>query len=502
MAKQISQKEWLKKKQQIKEAIARVDIPEEFSPEEKAKRVERAKVDFFYFCDTYLPHYFGEDKTPDVHYEWINEVERTDKRVIPIAAPRGHAKSTRITFGWPLWQVLKGTEHIIPIISDTEYQAIDHTMKIKLELEDNKRIREDFGEIAVDGGDGDFIANYSCRVLAMGAGQKIRGLKHQQHRPRIIICDDLENDKDVLSEKMREKLWKWFMAALIPALHPKQSRIFIVGTILHYDSLLNNLIKKFDGKIYKALENGKSLWESRFSVETLESMRETMGNTLFEQEMNNNPVDEGSREFREDDLQVYTSISEKVKYFKTYTDPAVGRNKKSDYSASITGALGESGTIYIEACNIEKQPIKKTMDYIFKNAEEYSLAESAIETFAFQEVLKQWIEENSKRDNKYIPVIGHTPKGSKESRIKSLVPLIQNGTIKFKGARHFKEVKGYSNGIQVLLEQILQFPKGKNDDGPDCLASLVERMKSKKGKYGSSAKESFINKFSNFSFYK
>ena len=155
-----------------------------------------------------------------------------------------------ITLAKTLKMVLYKAEKIIPIISDTNEQATERLTEIKMELLENERIKHDFGEFEITGKEDNLTINSEIKLRALGSGQKVRGLRMRQHRPGLIICDDLENDEAVMSVDRRKKLWKWFMTVLVPALHPTKGRIFIVGTVLHYDGLLNNLLKKYNGKKY------------------------------------------------------------------------------------------------------------------------------------------------------------------------------------------------------------------------------------------------------------
>ena len=43
----------------------------------------------------------------------------------------------------------------------------------------------------------DFTTLNDIRVKARGRGQRLRGLKHKQWRPDLVILDDLENDVNV-----------------------------------------------------------------------------------------------------------------------------------------------------------------------------------------------------------------------------------------------------------------------------------------------------------------
>mgnify|MGYP000314142815 FL=1 len=222
MAVKTTKKQYSKLKDEILSLLEEVSLFEDNSKEAQKGRVEKAKQDFFYFFSTYFPHYI-EEETPDFHKELIKEIEK-NQEIIPVAAPRGFAKSTIITFAYVMWQIIKGHEGIIPIVMDTKDQAEEQTGRIKIELENNPRIINDFGKFITKGSDDRFDINSRVRIQALGSGQKPRGLKYNQHRPKLVICDDLENDEAVENPARRKKLLNWFLRALYPALHPKDGK--------------------------------------------------------------------------------------------------------------------------------------------------------------------------------------------------------------------------------------------------------------------------------------
>jgi len=62
---------------------------------ERSERVERSKVDPFFFYKTYLPHYF-QNKPAQFHYDLVKLFEQShDNTLLVICAPRGAAKSTK-----------------------------------------------------------------------------------------------------------------------------------------------------------------------------------------------------------------------------------------------------------------------------------------------------------------------------------------------------------------------------------------------------------------------
>ena len=111
MAVKTTKKQYSKLKDEILSLLEEVSLFENDSKEAQKERIEKSKKDFFYFFNTYFPHY-AEEGTPDFHRDLIKEIEKKQE-IIPVAAPRGFAKSTIVTFAYTMWEILKGHEGII-----------------------------------------------------------------------------------------------------------------------------------------------------------------------------------------------------------------------------------------------------------------------------------------------------------------------------------------------------------------------------------------------------
>ena len=225
----------------------------------KGLRRRLGAFDLEYFGRAYLAHYFvrsspafhGEldriwregvlkGKNPDTD---AKEISRGDGCRRAIEAPRGHAKSTTFTFKDDLHAALYAYKHYIIILSDSSEQAEGFLADIKTELEENAALREDFGELQgrVWKSSVILLAN-GVKIEAIGSGKKIRGRRHKQWRPDLIVCDDLENDENVNTPEQRKKLRDWFYKAVSKA-GDTYTDIVYIGTLLHFDALLANVAK-------------------------------------------------------------------------------------------------------------------------------------------------------------------------------------------------------------------------------------------------------------------
>src|SRR4029077_1827283 len=89
------------------------------------------------------------------------------------------------------------------------------------------------------------FSKLNARITAASSEQSIRGLRHNQHRPDLIVGDDLEDMASVKTKEGRQKTYQWFTGEAIPA-GDKNTRTIIVGNLLHEDSLLMHLKRNID----------------------------------------------------------------------------------------------------------------------------------------------------------------------------------------------------------------------------------------------------------------
>jgi predicted phage terminase large subunit-like protein len=244
-----------------------------------AKQVVKAacfwdKVCFACVClSHHVPDTFGKH-----HKEMLDRLipgQRGIKRVD--MAPRGHAKTTsRITIEvlWDIcfarWCELLGflPDVYIGIISETTDLSEAHIDTIKAELEDNPVIRALFGSLTGSPwGMTLFRTSNGVWVERFGRRSQIRGKKRGKDRLTKIVLDDVENLETVRSPTRRRQIADWMARDVAPAgLRGGKTNLVCVGTSLHPDALLVNLVKNpgFDSTIYRAClseSHRPDLWE-------------------------------------------------------------------------------------------------------------------------------------------------------------------------------------------------------------------------------------------------
>jgi predicted phage terminase large subunit-like protein len=478
LKKKLTQKEFRQRADEILYRLS-LDVTPfwEDSEEKQKQRLQRAEADPLYFCRTYLPHYFSHAPAT-FHYELVSLLEARGgeaARPAAVAAPREFAKTTVCAFGYVLHQICFRRRHFIIIGSDTEDLASDLTGYLYLELLYNERLHQDFGELvkpnrSVD----DFITLNDIRVKARGRGQRLRGLKHKQHRPDLIILDDLENDINVRNPEIVEQILDWVKAAVYPSLDAG-GNLLVIGTILRWKSALHLMLTSedepycyFTRRIYRALtEDGASLWEARHPVSRLEMQKRLMGTVAFNREKMNEPVQEKGL-FQEDWVRYYHPdiLKDRDLVVAGFFDPSLETGAASDYKAFVTvGWDRREMLFYVMDAFIQQTTLEQAMRTICNRHREYGCQVLGVEDNLFQRLLLKEFEGLGKELGLALPLKGVTQRIAKETRVAGLSPLLERGKIRF--------IRGHSDQ-ERLIEQLLYFPsRTMHDDGPDALEGAI-----------------------------
>ncbi len=447
-----------------------------------------------------------------------------------IAAPRGFAKSIIVSVEFVIYCICYKLEDFIVIISNTQKQAERQLFNMKNELTANNRLKRDFPDICEIGkklgpprwrSDEVITANL-INVIALGTGQQIRGRRHKEFRPTLIILDDIETDENTQNPDSYYKLYDWLTKSVLKSGSSSTNTIF-VGTIHHYNSLLAQFthatqhpgwIKRvyqavinwaedmglwqewqniFNFRQYSEEKTGPEaaeaffkehkeqmlkgvelLWPQNAGYYKLMCQREEEGYISFDSEMQNEPVNPRDCIFNLEEFhywddrfqtqeELLSSIESDYTMFGS-CDPSLGKNIfRGDYSAILTAVRdNETKTLYILDADIEKRAFDKTIQDIIAHHRCRKYSRFAFETNQFQEYAAEQLEKEAEETGHALSLekIKHT--SDKILRIQSLQPLVKNGTIQFSRRHH------------NLLEQMRFFPRGKNDDGPDALEMLVQ----------------------------
>lgn len=481
-----------------------------FDPDPAALAARRAQAekDYRFFARTYFPHYVKKSEAALHSYLYDRLPEIVDNGIgdhEAIAAPRGNAKSTLVTQIFVIWCVVTGRKHYPVIVMDALDQAATMLEAIKAELAFNPRLSMDFPE-ACGGGRvwqvGTIITANDVKVQAFGSGKRMRGLRHGPHRPDLVIGDDLENDENVRSPEQRDKLENWLKKTVLSLGAADDTMdVIIIGTILHYDSVLSRLLKNplWNSKKFKSIErwpDNMHLWEqweesllnlgpevaqafyqaNKLEMEAgaavcwpdgqplylLMVKRARDGRAAFDSEQQNDPVSGDDAPFAHIlDGCWWQNLPPDLVYFGA-CDPSLGKAGASrDPSALLVGGFDRAtGKLYVVEAPIKKRLPDRIIEDVIALQRQYRCVLWVVEAVQFQEFLYTELVKRSAIAGVPVPARAVKPTADKLLRIETLQPHFANGLIKLNPSQ------------TTLIDQLRHFPKADHDDGPDALHML------------------------------
>jgi predicted phage terminase large subunit-like protein len=435
--------------------------------------------------------YDGATPTPQFHID-LWELFTNKHRCVAAAAPRGHGKSTAITFAYALANALFREKRFLVIVSDTEAQAINFISDIKTELKENEDLISLFGIKSLDKDtETSIIVRFDddalFRIDAKGQGFK-RGMKWDNKRPDLIICDDLENEEVVYNKERRDKFKRWFYGTVIPSLS-KDGILRVVGTILHLDSLLNNLMpdeyllstkieplktynyvthSQWRSVRYRAHSEDFSqiLWPSRWPKEELIKIREDYTakglSDVYSQEYLNYPVDEKTSYFKRDDLLPSTEIDKKRnKRYYAATDFAISSGNRSDYTVIAVVGVDEEGRLHVEDMRRGRWDALEIINEMFSVHKRYKPELFVVERGAIEKAIGSVLRAEMYKRGVFLNIHPMSPTKDKQTRARSFQARLRSG-----GVRFDKEADWYPE----LEDEMARFPKARHDDQVDALS--------------------------------
>ena len=446
------------------------------------------------FSQKYLVGRYDEPKPiPDVHREWW-ALCMSDHPQVAIAAPRGHAKSSAITFAYTTFILLERVSKHLLLLGSNEELAAAFLKEISTELNENEELRRDYRiekfvketetEIVVQ-----MAGGYRFRVIAKGAGQRMRGLKWERKRPDTVIADDMEDEEMVASEQRREKFRQWFYGTVRPLMR-SGGRIRIVGTIIGYDSLLERSMpsKKEPATVVEALriyssqvkawaavkyrahneELTEVLWPEQCNAERLRAIRSeyaSMGMLdIYGQEYLNDPVDKGTAYFRQQDfLAMRPQDLETRKTYYVGIDLAIGEKDRNAYTAMVVGGMDSDGVLHIVDVRRDRIDGLAIMEEMFSIQDRWAPDMFRTESENIEKAIGSFIYREMDERQKYMNIDPKPPTKDKDKRAQAIRARMRAGKVRFN-----KEAEWYPD----FEEELTKYPKAPFKDQVDAFAWL------------------------------
>lgn len=344
-------------------------------------------------------------------------------------------------------------------------------------LQTNNRLIADFGQLYNAPREKDkatmkrvsnFVTNNEIRVEAHSTQESIRGRLHKDQRPDFFLFDDIETNKTRDSKAYTEQVIK-HLEEVLAGLSVDASVLYLGNYITEYGSI--NLLKKRAETDHKLLYrdvpvilDGVPTWPGKYALSdseasqtgkvSLEDKQRQLGSQVFASEMLNRPIDDSVAEFKKEWIQ--TATEEDLKHLNYLTfiaiDTAVSKKDSADFTGITIDRVSSEGKRYVTAY---KMKINSTelIEHIFFLQEKYKPEILGIEETSYLLAIKPFMEEEMRKRNKHFTITPLKHGGiKKETRIRGLIPLMENKSVFFVG------------DCTALEEEMRVFPRGLHDD--------------------------------------
>ncbi len=440
-----------------------------------------------FFCQMFMPKTFYRPFSKG-HEELFTALDDRSIQKLVIAMPRGWGKTSIVNKAYPARSIVFQDKHYIIPISATGGSAVEFAENLKMELLFNEDLVPVFGSIKEAGAynQGSFstlewVTSNGIKVMPRGSGQSIRGRQFGNYRPDLYIVDDLEDDEAVESEERREKLKKWFLSAVMNSVELSDPtwRIIVIGTILHEDSWLANLLDEerypdwHKVKLELCDDNCISNWPEKISDEQCMALYQGYKlddrSDIFYREFRNIPIaldEQGFRpeyfgDYEEDDPDMLSSDADSI----ILSDPAKTMKKGSADTAIVGLTVNmRKHKMWVRDVIKEKLTPDELYEEMLNMAERLNALILAPEVTALHEYITFPLKNAmTKRGVNYI-IIEVNPRQGKTGAKRSagLIPWYRGG-----------HVKHNRTCCMSLEKHLMQWPKPGKWDEIDALSGII-----------------------------
>jgi len=446
---------------------------------DKAFRVAMVRKSHYWFFHYYFGRHYVKYRTADYQREIFQLTQSIGIQNIVITAFRGSAKSTIISMSYVIWCILgEQQKKFVIILGKTQPKSQSILMDIKKELEQNEELRRDLGPFREEsnqwGAQSLILPMYGAKISTGSIDQSIRGIRHNQYRPDVIICDDVEDPESVKTQESRDKLFDWLTGDVLPA-GDKDTRMIFIGTPLHNDSLLmrlKSIFKEGDpGNVFRAYPivdgNDVPLWPGKFqSPEDIEKEKAKCFSPLaWQREYLLRIVEREDQIIHKTWIQYFDSLPSLNfhTYYAVGVDLAISQKDSADYTAIISAqvqGLGKEMKVYILPEIINKRlTALETVEKIKYISSTIDRPKIYVENNGYQQSIVEYLKKE--RCNAY----GIHSAGDKYDRLNSISYLLEGGQILFPKV-----------GAEHLINQLLGFGSEKHDDMADAFSLLLSQI--------------------------
>lgn len=428
-------------------------------------------------------------KRKDINKNWLydrcREVEADPNGYLDLWA-RDHYKSTIITYGHTIKDILKNPEITIGLFSHTRPIAKGFLGQIKRELETNDYLKQLFPDVLFENpqkespkwsmDDGIIVKRLSNpKESTIEAWGLVDGQPTSKHY-KLKVYDDVVTMGSVSTpEQIAKTTDAWSMSLNLGS---QDSLNRYIGTRYHIVDTYHTMIKRGSVKVrtHAATDDGKDTGNPVFlSRELLAEKRRDMGPYIFGTQMLQDPVADKVMGFKTEWLRYYDQINDSSTWNKfLLVDPASKKKQSSDYTVMLVIGLSPDGNYYLLDGLRDRLNLTQRAAKVFELHQKWK-PKVGYEEYGLQADIEHIKYEMEQRNYRFeILELGGSM--SKPDRIKRLIPIFEQHRMYMPKRLFFVDNSGVvQDFVKVFIEDEYScFPVVVHDDMFDCMARILE----------------------------
>ena len=424
----------------------------------------------------------------DMLHPWVfarvREVEAEPNGRVDLWA-RGHGKSSTITFGKTIQDILNDPEITFGIFSHTRPIAKAFLRQIMREFEGNKVLHKAFPDIlwGMDTrqspkwseDDGIIVRRKSNPPEAtIEAWGLVDGQPTSKHF-KVLLYDDIVVEGSVTTPEMIEKTMK-----ALEQSYNLSNETFVrrfAGTRWHFNDAYRTVIDRGTAvpREHPGTVDGTEYGDPVFwTKESILEKRRDMGPHTFAAQILLNPKADSLKGFKREWLRYYSTAPTKTNNY-ILIDAASSKKKGSDYTAMWVVGLGTDGNYYALDIIRDRLSLTERTERLFALHRKWKPLQVRYEKYGAMADIEHIKTEQEKQQYRFdiTEVGGQT---SKVDRIGRLIPVFEQGKFYLPKTLHVTNYEKVTvDLVHTFIEQeYMPFPVGVHDDMADSLARLLE----------------------------
>lgn len=424
----------------------------------------------------------------DLEHPWLldrcHEVQRSPDGHLDLWA-REHYKSTIITFGKTIQDIICNPNITVGIFSHTRPIAKGFMRQIKRELEANPLLKMLFPDILWENprkdalkwseDDGLIVRRTQnpkeATVEAWGLVDGQPTSKHFTHR----IYDDVVTLESVTTPDMiRKTTDAWAMSTNLGA---NGGLARFIGTRYHFNDTYREIIARgTPSRIYAATIDGTPDGEPvLLTREQLRKKRVDQGGYIFSSQMLQNPKGDETQGFKREALCYHKGGDGSGTNKYIIIDPASEKKKTSDYTAMVVIGLGADENYYVWDIIRDRLNLTQRADILFRMHKKWKPLGVGYEKYGMQADIEH-MKDRMSRENYHFSIQELGGQMPKNDRIRRMIPIVENHRLYLPETMYKTLYDGRTIDLieQFLNEEYDAFPVPVHDDVLDALARITD----------------------------